>query len=75
MKKLRIHDRRGCDQSSIDVNSSGAELKARIAVKRRGETKRTQTRKEIEAAEWLARAGGTVPDMEYIPRRQSDVSE
>ena len=74
VKKLGIHDRRKCDES-IDVNATEAEVEARIAVKRRGETNRVRTREEIEAAKWLARAGGTAPDMQYIPRRQSDVSE
>lgn len=73
MKKTGIHDRRGRDES-IDVNATEAEIEARIVVKRRAETNRIRTREEIEAALWLARAGGTAPDMEYIPRRQSDDS-
>ena len=29
---------------------------------------------EIEAGKWLAGAGGTAPDLEYIPRRQSETA-
>ena len=28
----------------------------------------------VEAAKWLGRAGGSAPDMEYIPRRQSELA-
>lgn len=74
VKKLGIHDRRRCDES-IDVNATEAESEASIVVKRQCETKRIRAREEIEAAEWLARAGGTAPDMQCIPRRLSNVSE
>ena len=29
---------------------------------------------EVEAATWLADAGGSVPDMEYVPRRRSELA-
>ena len=33
------------------------------------------SRAESEAAEWLAKAGGSAPDLEYIPRRRSESLE
>ena len=33
------------------------------------------SRAELEAAEWLAKAGGSAPDLEYIPRRRSESLE
>lgn len=34
-------------------------------------SRRTLSDAEMEAAEWLARAGGSAPGLEYIPRRRS----
>ena len=30
--------------------------------------------KAVEATKWLGDAGGSAPDMEYIPRRQSELA-
>ena len=31
--------------------------------------------RQMEAARWLANAGGSAPDLEYIPRRRSEIAE
>ena len=47
-----------------DVTTMEADYRAAI--------KRLLPAREIEAGEWLKRAGGSSPNMEYVPRRQSD---
>ena len=31
--------------------------------------------RQMEAARWLANAGGSAPDLEYIPRRRSEIAK
>lgn len=37
--------------------------------------KRPLSKDEVEAAKWLAQAGGHAPDLKYVPRRQSETGD
>ena len=58
-----------------DVHAMEAEFGARVDAEFSNMIKQFRSRAEIEAAKWLAEAGGSEPDLEYIPRRRSEPAE
>ena len=58
-----------------DVYTVGADFADRVKREIHGIIEETLPRAEIEAARYLAEAGGSMPDMEYIPRRKSEIRE
>ena len=58
-----------------DVYAMQDDFAARVEAEFDGMIKRLRSAVEVDAAEWLAKAGGTAPTLEYIPRRRSEVAE
>ena len=55
-----------------DVYEMQSDFKTRMEAEFNGTVKRFLPKDEFEAAGWLARAGGRAPDLEHVPRRQSE---
>ena len=58
-----------------DVYSMEANFSDRVKDEVRGLIEETLPRTEIDAARYLAEAGGSAPNLEYVPRRKSEVWE
>ena len=58
-----------------DVHSMQADFDAKVRAEYDGSIERIRTETGGEAAEWLASVGGSAPDIDDIPRRQSRISE
>ena len=58
-----------------DVYSMEANFADRVKDEVRGLIEETLPRTEIDAARYLAEAGGSAPNLEYVPRRKSQVWE
>ena len=58
-----------------DVYTVGADFADRVKREARGLIEKALPAAEIEAARSLAEAGGSMPDLEYIPRRKSVIWE
>ena len=58
-----------------DVYTVGADFADKVEREVRGLIEKTLPAAEIEAARNLAEAGGSMPDLEYIPRRKSAIWE
>ena len=58
-----------------DVYAMEHDFAAKLEAEFDGMIKRFRSAPEIDAAEWLAQASGSAPNLEYIPRRQSEITE
>ena len=58
-----------------DVHTMEAEFSAKVESEFNRMAKQFRSAAEIDAAKWLAEAGGSEPDLEYIPRRRSEPAE
>ncbi len=56
-----------------DVYEMQSDFETRMEAEFNGTVKRFLPKDEFEAAGWLARAGGRAPDLEHVPRRQSEL--
>ena len=57
-----------------DVYAMQDDFAAAVDAEFGGLIKRFLSAAEIDAAAWLGKAGGTAPNLEYIPRRQSEIT-
>ena len=55
-----------------DVYEMQSDFEARMEAGFNGMVRRFLPRSEVEAAGWLARAGGSAPGLEHVPRRRSE---
>ena len=58
-----------------DLHAMEAEFSTEVEAEFDIMMKRFPSPSEIEAAKWLAKMGGTMPDLEHIPRRRSELAE
>ena len=58
-----------------DVHAMEAEFGAKVDAEFSNMIKQFRSRAARDAAKWLAEAGGSEPDLEYIPRRRSEPAE
>ena len=58
-----------------DVHAMEAEFGAKVESEFNNMIKQFRSRAEVEAAKWLAKIGGSMPDLEHIPRRRSELAE
>ena len=56
-----------------DVYEIQSDFEARVEEAFNGMIKRYLPKTEVGAAQWLADAGGSAPDVEDIPRRRSEI--
>ena len=58
-----------------DIHSLEAEFGSKVESEFSGMASRFRSRSETKAAEWLAEIAGSMPGLEHIPRRRSELAE